>query len=140
MRILGAVILPSTALVSAFDPEIASGGAIGPLVVCDHSIGNEAIFLQEFAHQFQRGMLVSLRLNQHIENLAFGVDGAAQIDHAASDFQKDFVQMPSRVRLGAAFAQVRRDHGPEMIHPAADCFVGDNDPAFRQQILDVAKA
>jgi hypothetical protein len=45
MRILGAIILPSTVLVSAFDPEIVSGGAIGPQVVCDHSIGNEAIFL-----------------------------------------------------------------------------------------------
>jgi hypothetical protein len=45
MRILGTVFLPSTALVSAFDPEIASGGTIRPQVVCDHSIGNEAMFL-----------------------------------------------------------------------------------------------
>jgi hypothetical protein len=43
MRILGTVILPSTALVSAFDPEIAGGGAIRPQVVCDYSIGNETI-------------------------------------------------------------------------------------------------
>jgi hypothetical protein len=27
-----------------------------------------------------------------------------------------------------------------MIHPAPDCFVGDCDPTFRQQILDVAEA
>ena len=39
-------------------------------------IGNEAELLQKFAHQFQRGMLVSPGLDQHIENLAFGIDGA----------------------------------------------------------------
>ena len=32
-------------------------------------------------------MLVSLGLDQHIEDFALGVDGAPQIDHAASDLQ-----------------------------------------------------
>jgi hypothetical protein len=45
-----------------------------------------------------------------------------------------------RVRLWASFAQVRCDHRPEMIYPAPDGFVGDCDPTFRQQILDVAQA
>jgi len=36
----------------SLDPEIAGGGAIGPQVIRDHQIGNEAIFLQKFAHQF----------------------------------------------------------------------------------------
>jgi hypothetical protein len=58
------------------DPEIAGGVAIRPQVIGDHPIWNEAIFLQKFAHQSQRGVLVSLGLYQHIENLAFGVDGA----------------------------------------------------------------
>ena len=38
-------------------------------------------------------------LDQHVEDFALGVDGAPQIDHAAIDFQIDFVQMPSRVGL-----------------------------------------
>ena len=44
-------------------------------IVRDQSIGDEPAFLQEFAHRFQRGMLVSLGLDQHIEDLALGVDG-----------------------------------------------------------------
>ena len=36
----------------------------------------EGILLQKLAHQFQSGMLVALGLDQHIENLALGVDGA----------------------------------------------------------------
>jgi hypothetical protein len=29
---------------------------------------------------------------------------------------------------------------PEMLHPAPDGLTGDHDPAFRQQIFDVAEA
>jgi hypothetical protein len=109
-------------------------------VVRDQPIGNEAIFLQKFAHQFQRGAPVSFGLDQHIEDLASGIDGSPQIDHAASNLQIGFIEMPGRVRLGAALAQVCRDHRSEMIRPAPDCLVRDRDPALRQQIFDVAEA
>jgi hypothetical protein len=85
-------------------------------------------------------VLVALGLNQHIENLALGVDGAPRICHPPIDLQIDFVKTPSRVRLRAALAQLRCNHRSEMIHPAAHGFVGDRDPALGQQILDVAKA
>jgi hypothetical protein len=52
-------------------------------------------------------------LDQHVEDLALGVDGAPQIDHPAIDFQIDFVQMPGRMGFGSAFAQVRCDIGPK---------------------------
>jgi hypothetical protein len=42
--------------------------------------------------------------------------------------------------FGSAFAQVRCDHRPEMVQPAPDGLIGDHDPAFRQQIFDVAEA
>jgi hypothetical protein len=73
-------------------------------------------------------MLVSL--DQHVEDLALGVDGAPQTDHPAIDFQIDFVQMPSRMGLEPAFAQVRCDHRPKMVHTASDGLIGDHDPAF----------
>src|SRR5450631_1411596 len=101
MRILSSIVLPSTAFMTALDPEVAGGGAIRPQVVGDQSVRSEAVFLQKVAHQFQRGMLVSLGLDQHIEDFAFSIDGASQIDHAASNFQIDFVEMPRRVRLRA---------------------------------------
>lgn len=85
-------------------------------------------------------MLVSLGLCQHIENLAFGIDGALQIDQAAIDFQVDFVQRPSRVGFEAALAQVRSDHRPKVVHPASDRLVGNDDPSLGQQIFTVAKA
>jgi hypothetical protein len=89
---------------TALDPEIVGGGAIGSQVVGDQPIGNNAVFLQKLAHQFLCGTLVSLGLDQHIEDIALGVNGAPQIDHAASDFQINFVEMPGRVRLRAPFS------------------------------------
>ena len=35
----------------------------------------EGILFQKLAYQFQSGVLVALGLDQHVENLALGVDG-----------------------------------------------------------------
>ena len=86
---------------AALNSEIAGGSAIRSQIVGDQTVGNEAVCLQKFAHQFQRSVLVSLGLDQNIEDFAFSVDGAPKIDHAVSDFQIDFIQMPGRVRSGA---------------------------------------
>ena len=85
-------------------------------------------------------MIVSLGLDQHVEDLAFGVDGAPEIEHSAVDFQIDLVKMPGRVRLGPALSQVRCDERPEMIHPASDRLIRDPNRALREQIFDVAQA
>src|SRR5580704_10019698 len=63
-------------------------------------------------------MLVPFRLDKNIENLALGIDGAPQIDHAAIDLEIDLIQMPARVGLRSAFTQVRCDHRPEIDDPA----------------------
>src|ERR1700730_8464117 len=77
------------------DPEVTGSSAIRPQVVSDQSIGNETVFLQQFAHELQRGMLVPFRLDQHIEDLALGIDSTPQVDHAAIDVQIDLIQMPN---------------------------------------------
>jgi hypothetical protein len=48
--------------------------------------------------------------------------------------------MSGRMRFRTALAQMRGDHRPEVVHPAAHCLVRDRDPALREQILDVTKA
>ena len=39
-----------------------------------------------------RALVVSLGLDQHIEDLALSVDGPPKIDHSAVDFQIDLVE------------------------------------------------
>src|SRR5882762_1837198 len=140
MRVLRSIVLPSTTLMVFFDPEVTGSSAIRPQVVSDQSIGNETVFLQQLAHELQRSMLVSFRLDQHIEDLALGIDGAPQIDQAAIDLEIDLIQMPARVGLRSAFAQVCCDHRPYMVYPAPNGLVGDRNAAFCQQVFDVAQA
>ncbi len=108
---------------ATLDPQIVGGGGIGAQIVRDQPIGNKAVFLQEFAHQFQRGKLVSLGLEEHIEHLALSVDGAPQSDHLASDFQMRFVEMLGRAEFRATLTQVRREYWVEIIHPAPNRLV-----------------
>ena len=59
-------------------PKVARRRAVRAQVVGDHSIGNEAAFLEKVAHQFQRGVLVPLGLDQHVEKLTLLIDSAPQ--------------------------------------------------------------
>src|SRR5229473_138353 len=140
MRILRSSVLPPTTLMVLFDAEVASGSAIRPQVVGDQSIGHETVFLQQLAHELQRSMLVPFRLDQHIEDLALGVDGAPQVDHSAIDLEIDLIQMPARVRFRSASTQVRCDHRPEVVYPVPNGLVGHRNAAFCQQVFDVAQA
>jgi hypothetical protein len=124
MRILRSIVAPSATLVAFYDSKMIDCGGIRSQLICDELVWDKAIFLQQLAHQFKRRLFVPPSLDQHVEDLAFGVDGAPQIDHPAIDFQIDFVQMPSRMGFGPAFAQVRCDHRPEMVHPAPDGLIG----------------
>ena len=74
MRVLGPIVPPLTTLMAALDPKVARCSAIRAQVVGDDSIGNEAVFLEELAHQFQRGVLVPLGLDQHVEDFTLRVD------------------------------------------------------------------
>jgi hypothetical protein len=94
--------------------EIMGCGSIRSRIICDELVWNKAIFLQQLAHEFQRRPFVPPSVDQHVENLALGVDGAPPIDHPAIDFQIGFVQMPGRMGFGSAFAQVRCDLWPKM--------------------------
>jgi hypothetical protein len=87
MRILGSVVAPSASLVALREPEITGCSPIRSEIIRDELVWDKAVLLQKLAHKFQRRPFVPFRLDQHVEDLAFGIDGAPKIDHAAIDFQ-----------------------------------------------------
>jgi hypothetical protein len=86
MRILHSIVAPSAAFMAFCDSKIMDCGSIRSQFIRDELVWDKAIFLQQLAHQFERRPLVPPSLNQHVEDLALGVDGAPQIDHPAIDF------------------------------------------------------
>jgi hypothetical protein len=140
MRILRSIVAPLATLVAFCDSKMTGCGGIRSQLICDEPVWDKAIFLQQLAHQFKRRPLVPPGRDQHIEDLALGVDGAPKVDHPAIDFQIDFVQTPSRMGFGSAFCEGPLRPSARNGSPAPDGLIGDHDPAFRQQIFDVAEA
>jgi hypothetical protein len=62
-------------------PEFGVSGPDAGSARCSASVlALSAQLSLKFPHQFRRGVLVALGLDQHIRKLAFGVDGATQIE------------------------------------------------------------
>ena len=95
------------------DPGFAGTSAIGPQVVSDQQVWNEAVFLQQLPHEFQRRMFAAFSLDQHIEDFAFGIDGAPLMDRTAIDLQIDLIQMPDRGGLGRHLRKSAAIIGPK---------------------------
>src|SRR6266550_8916762 len=130
MVVLRSIVLPSTTLMVLLDAEVAGSGAIWPQVVCDHPVWNETVFLHQLPHELHRCMLVPFRLDEDIEDLSLGIDGAPEVDQATIDLQIHLIQMPARVGSRSAFTQVRCDQRAKVIYPAPNGLVGDRNAAF----------
>ncbi len=137
MRILGAIVFPGTEIMLLRQAEIAQRSTVRWQFVGDEGIRDEALFLQQFAHRFQRRLLVSPALNQDIQNFAVDVDSAPQMHLLAVDRDKDLVQVPATVWSRAQTAQPVGIGRSELQGSAADRFIGDLDTPLREQVLDV---
>src|SRR6202022_2856019 len=90
MRVLRSIVAPLTTLMSSCETKFTGCCRIRFEIVRDELVWDKAILLQKLVHEFQRGTLVPPSLDQHVEDLALGVDGAPQIDHPAIDFSDRF--------------------------------------------------
>src|SRR6202030_1019428 len=72
--------------------------------------------------------------------LALIIHGTPEIRPLAGDAHHHLVQMPAIARPRATLAQPSRDRGTELQHPSPHRFVGDVEPSFGQQFLDIAVA
>ena len=104
------------------------------------SLGCKALLLQQLAHQPLGCPLVPARLDQDVEDLALLVDGAPQVHAPAGDAHDHLIQMPPIARPGAPLPQSPREERTEFQDPAPDRFVGQVEPAFGKELLDIAVA
>src|SRR5215207_7994538 len=98
------------------------------------------MLLQELAHQLPGGGVVPPGLDQHVEDLALGIDGPLQVHLLAADPDEHLVEMLAAVRLRTTRPQPPRDRRTEGENPPPHGLVGDLDPAFREQVLHVPVA
>ena len=140
MRILRPIVSPKPLFMATGQPQTSERGGAGAQLVGDQQVRCKSLFLKKLAHQPQRRPAVTPALNQHVEHLAFMIDGTPEIHPLAGDPHHHLVQMPSVARPRATPTQPSRDRGTEFQHPAPHRLVGDFEPSFGQQFLDIAVA
>ena len=140
MGILRPVVLPAPELMPLRQVEIAQRSAIRWQFVGDEGIRDEALFLQQFAHQLAGCLLVSPGLNQDIQHLTFAIDSAPQIHPFAVDGDKHLVEMPSPIRSGSKSSELVCISQTELHRPAPDALVGDIYAAFSEEVFDIPEA
>ena len=113
MRILRSIVAPSATLVAFCDSKMTGCGGIRSQLICDELVWDKAIFLQQLAHQFKRRPFVPPSLDQHVEDLALGVDGAPQVNRASIDLEIDLIQCQLVCGLGRRLRKSAAIIGPK---------------------------
>ncbi len=120
--------------------EITQSSTVRWQFVSDDGIRNEALFLQQFAHQFERYPLVSQGLNQDIQHLSLAIDSTPQIHALAIDGDKQLIKVPSRIWSRSRTSKLVCISQPELHRPAPHALIGDIYAVLGQHIFNIAKA
>jgi hypothetical protein len=91
MRILRAIILPQSLLMRAGQAQVPESSSVGAELIGGEQFRREALF-PELAHQPECRPLVAAALHQHVEDLAFMIDGAPQVHPFAGNPDHDLVK------------------------------------------------
>src|SRR5215216_1545690 len=124
----------------AAQAQSLEGGGVGAQLVGDRQSGYETLLTEQLAHQLYGCPFVPATLDKDIEDFAFLIDGAPQIQALAGDPHDHLVQMPAVARPRPALAQSAREHRAELQHATPDRLVGKVETPFGQKLLDVAVA
>ena len=74
--------------------QILERSTVGRQLVGDERVRSEALFLQQFAYQSERSLLVPARLNLDIQHLTFAIHRSPQVHALAVDRHEHFVEVP----------------------------------------------
>jgi len=84
--------------------------------------------------------LVSLALDQNIQNVTILIDSTPQIVNAAIDLEEYFIKMPLVSGPGRFSAQVVSIGLSEFKAPFSDSLIAESDTAHREHLFNIAEA
>ncbi len=100
----------------------------------------QAPSLEELAHELLGGRSVAARLHEDVQHLAVGIDCPPEPLLRAVDLEDDLVEVPLVGWPGPVAPDLRSNLRPELRDPGPDRLVGNDHPALREKILDIAQA
>jgi hypothetical protein len=83
-------------------------------------------------------VLVPLNNHQQVQDFALTVNRTPEPEPLSHDGHDYLVQVPATRRTRSSSTQFVSKPRPELGDPATDALIGDVEPSFRREILDVA--
>ena len=113
--------------------------------VAAQAVRDEASWLipkptQQMLEEPLGGGAISPLLHQNIQDDTMLIDCAPQVVLHAPDADEHFVEVPGVPRPRPPSLQSSGEFGTELQAPEPDAFVGDQDPAFGENQLDITQA
>jgi hypothetical protein len=116
------------------------GGRVALELVGDQPSGLAPLSLEQLPEEPLGRARTPMSLNEDVDYVSILVDGTPQVASLASDAHEQLVQVPRIAQTTLSTPQFPSVVSTEFPTPLPDRLVGDDDPALRQQILDVAVA
>ena len=109
--------------------------------VASQFVGNDlqwfrTLATQEFSRESLCGALITMRLDQNVDHVAVLIHGPPQIPLLAVDSNEDFIQMPVVAQPSLSSLQSPSIVETELLTPLPDRFIGYDDAALAEKILD----
>jgi hypothetical protein len=140
VRVFSSVIQITAGPVLDLRQDLTLRHAVAAQAVSDDAAGLELETGEQALEEAFRGGRIPAVLHEDVEHNAMLVHCAPEVVQHAVDPQEDLIQVPAVARLRPAPAQPPGEVGPEPQAPLPDALVGDRDPTFGQDQLDVAQA
>ena len=138
---LDAVIEPFVQTMLDTRHELPLCGRVRAQLVCHHHAWRDALAFQQFAHQPESGSLVSTALQQGIENVTVGIDGAPQPVFLSLCGHDHLIKMPfvSKIAAGPP-TKLTGELQAKFPRPFGNSLKRHLDPTFGKQVFNVAQA
>jgi hypothetical protein len=92
---------------------------------------------QEFSKESLCGALITMRLDQNVDHVAVQIHGAPQISLLAVNSNEDLIQVPVVTQPSLSSLQFPSIIETEFLTPLPDGFIGHDDAALGEKILDI---
>lgn len=136
MAVFGAVIQPLVRQMADRQAELSSGRAVRFQLVRDHPPRAGALLFEKSRQQTPCRFRVAAGLQDFVENVTILINRPPQPVRLTLDQDLHLIQVPDIARSGRLAAQPAGECSPEFQAPAADRFIGNDDPTLEQQFLE----
>jgi hypothetical protein len=120
--------------------DLAPGGSIGAQLVGDHPPRRIALLLQQTLQQAFRRFGIAPRLDDFVEDVAILIHGPPESVLLAGNGDHNLVELPDVATARLLAFEAAGESRPELQRPSPDRFIGDENAALEQHLLNQPQA